>query len=64
MNDFLQGHMLLYFAICNLGVIQQLRGQNLAIFLTQRGQFLYPKRGQKQTFFDHLPPPSSRPRSY
>ena len=28
-----------------------------------RGQFLYPERGQKQTFFDPLPP-SSCPRSY
>ena len=28
-----------------------------------RGQFSYPKRGQKQTFFDPLPP-SSCPRSY
>ena len=27
------------------------------------GQFLYPERGQKQKFFDHLPP-SSCPRSY
>ena len=34
-------------------------------FLTPplRGQFLYPKRGQKKTFFDPLPP-SSCPRSY
>ena len=38
-----------------LGAIQQLRGQNFAI--------LYPERGQKQTFFDPLPP-SSGPRSY
>ena len=30
---------------------------------TLRGQFLYPKRGQKQTFFDPSPP-SSCPRSY
>ena len=47
------------------GVIQQLRGQNFAIFLppSLRGQFLYPERGQKQTFFDPLPP-SSCPRSY
>ena len=28
-----------------------------------RGQFLCPERGQKQTFFDPLPP-SSCPRSY
>ena len=28
-----------------------------------RGQFLYPERGQKQTFFDPVPP-SSCPRSY
>ena len=34
-------------------------------FLTPplRGQFLYPELGQKQTFFDPLPP-SSCPRSY
>ena len=39
--------------------IQQLRGPNFAIFwppLPLRGQFLYPERGQKQTFFDPLPP--------
>ena len=44
-----------------VGGIQQLRGQNFAIFLTPppslRGQFLYPERGQKTTFFDPLPPP-------
>ena len=47
------------------GVIQQLRGQNFAIFAPPplRGQFLYPGRGQKQTIFDP-PPPSSCPRSY
>ena len=43
-----------------LGVIQQLRGQNFAIyFLTPPpgvDSFLYPERGQKQTFFDPLPP--------
>ena len=40
------------------GVIQQLRGQNFAIFEPPplRGQFLYLERGQKQTFFDPLPP--------
>ena len=40
------------------GVIQQLRGQNFAIFSTlpMRGQFLYPERGQKPTFFNPLPP--------
>ena len=41
------------------GVIQQLRGQNFAIFWPPsplRGQFLYPKCGQKQTFFDPFPP--------
>ena len=40
-----------------LGVIQQLRGQNFAIFCPPgplHGQFLYPERGQKQTFFDLL----------
>ena len=39
-----------------LGGIRQLRGQNFAIFDTHtlRGQFLYPDRGQKQTFFDPL----------
>ena len=31
--------------------------------LSLPGQFLYPERGQKQTFFDPLPP-SSCPRSY
>ena len=50
------------FPIQLLGVIQQLRGQNFAIFgpppqpPTLRGQFLYPVRGQKQTFFDPLHP--------
>ena len=40
-----------------LGVIQELRGQNFAIFWTLLcGQFLYPEREQKQTFFDPLPP--------
>ena len=41
-----------------LGVIQQLRGQNLPFFAPTPlcGQFLYPERGQKQTFFDPLPP--------
>ena len=41
-----------------LGGIQQLRGQNFVIFWPPplRGQFLYPERGQKQTFFDPLPP--------
>ena len=39
------------------GGIQQLRGQNFAIFGPPlRGQFLYPQRGQKQTFLDPLPP--------
>ena len=42
------------------GVIQQLHGQNFAIFWPPlsplRGQFLYPERGQKYTFFDPLPP--------
>ena len=40
------------------GGIQQLRGQNFAIFdpLPLRRQFLYPERGQKQTIFDPLPP--------
>ena len=37
------------------GVIQQLRGQNFPFF-DLHGQFLYPERGQKQTFFDPLPP--------
>ena len=41
------------------GGIQQLRGQNFAIFWSPttllRGQFLYPERGQKQTFFDPSP---------
>ena len=51
--------------ISKLGGIQQLRGQNFAIFWPPplRGQFLYPERGQKQTFFDPLLP-SSCPRSY
>ena len=35
-------------------VIQQLGGQKFAIFL--RGQVLYSERGQKQTFYDPLPP--------
>ena len=50
------------FAIFGIGVIQQLRGQNFAIFSAPtptpnplRGQFLYPERGQKQNFFDPLP---------
>ena len=36
----------------SLGGIQQLRGQNFTIFWPPplRGQFLYPERGQKQTF--------------
>ena len=38
----------------NLGVIQQLRGPNFAIFTPPPLQFLYPERGQKQTFFDPL----------
>ena len=41
------------------GGIQQQRGQNFAIFFTPSllwGQFLYPHRGQKQRFFDPLPP--------
>jgi len=52
--------------IDRLGVIQQLRGQNFAIFLHPpplRGLLLYPEFGQKLTFFDPLPP-SSCPRSY
>ena len=51
-----------------LGGIQQLRGHNLAIFDLPPpcvDSVLYPGRGQKQTFFDPLPPPpSSCPRSY
>ena len=51
-----------------LGGIQQLGGQNFAIFWPPpllRGQFLYPEVGQKPTFFDPLsPPPSSCRRSY
>ena len=41
-------------AIYILGGIQQLRGHNFAIFSPPplHGQFLYPERGQKQTFFD------------
>ena len=44
-------------AALNLGVIQQLREQNFAIFdpLPAWTVTLYPERGQKQTFFD--PPP-------
>ena len=40
------------------GGILQLRGHNSAIFCPPplRGQFLYLERGQKQTFFDPLPP--------
>ena len=47
----------LFFHI-HVGSIQQLRGQNFAIFCPppRRGQFLYPERGQKQIFFDPLPP--------
>ena len=42
--------------LVNLGGIQQLRGQNFAIFDPPlHGQFLYPEGGQKQTFFDTLP---------
>ena len=47
------------FSVANVyGVIQPLRGQNFAIFGPPplRGQFLYPERGQKQRFFDPLPP--------
>ena len=43
-----------------LGGIEQLRGQNFAIFLPSplRGLFLFPERGQKQTFLPPtLPPP-------
>ena len=45
------------------GAIQQLGGHNFATFGPSplRGQFLYPERGQKQTF---LTPPSSCPRNY
>ena len=52
-------------SLVNLGGIQQLRGQIFAISWPPplRGQFLYPERGQKQTFFDPLPP-SNCPRSY
>ena len=42
-----------------LGVIQQLRGHNFGIFCPPPplgGQFLYPERGQKQTFIDPLSP--------
>ena len=42
-----------------LGVIQQLRGHNFAIFdppTPLPGQFLYSERGQKQTVFEPLPP--------
>ena len=48
------------------GGIQQLRGQNFAIFDPPpplSGQFLYPDCEQKQTFFDPLPL-SSCPCSY
>ena len=40
-----------------LGGIQQLRGHNFAIFDPPplHGRFLYPERGQKQTFFDPFP---------
>ena len=40
------------------GGIQQLRGQNFGTFLPSPlcEQFLYRERGQKQTFFDPLPP--------
>ena len=42
----------------SFGGIQQLCGQNFAIFYPHsfppRGQFLYPERGQKQSFFDPL----------
>ena len=48
----------LRYVYLRLGGIQQLRGQNFAIFWPPplRGQFLYPEHGQKQTFFDPLPP--------
>ena len=41
-----------------LGGIQQLRGHNFAIFWPPTpwvDSFLYPERGEKQTFFDPLP---------
>ena len=54
--------LILYVYGLPIGGIQQLHGQNFAIFWPPlRGQFLYPECGQKQTFFD---PPSSYPRSY
>ena len=37
-----------------LWVIQKLHGQNFAIFNPSCGQFLYPERGLKLTFFDPL----------
>jgi hypothetical protein len=44
-----------------LGIIQQLRGQNFVIFLPSspslRGQFFPPERGKKQAFFYPIPPP-------
>ena len=45
-------------SISSLGGIQQLRGQNFGTFLPSPlcEQFLYRERGQKQTFFDPLPP--------
>ena len=52
-------------AHCSKGGMQQLRGQNFAIFYPLpplRGQFLYSERGQIQAFFE--PRSSSCPRSY
>ena len=38
------------------GVIQQLRGQNVAIFGPPPSMDSFYERGQKPTFFDPLPP--------
>ena len=45
------------FRLYNVTILQ-LHGQNFAIFNPSplRGQFLYPERGQKQTFLTPLPP--------
>ena len=47
-----------YFDSEALGGIQQLRGQNFAIFRPPplRGQFLYPERWIKTDILDPLPP--------
>ena len=53
-------------AISNQGAIQKLRGQDFDHFWLPtylNVDIFYPKRGQKEAFFDHLPT-SSCPRSF